>query len=82
PAPAAASAAAPVAAAPRGIDTPVPKVAARDSEPVLLQTRSLGPAERCEGRGAVASAVCIERLCRSEPGLREHPDCQRARTPR
>lgn len=82
PAPAAASAAAPVPAAPRGIDTPVPKVAARDSEPVLLQTRSLGPAERCEGRGAVASAVCIERLCRSEPGLREHPDCQRARTPR
>jgi len=80
--PAPASAAAPATAAPRGGDTPVPRAAARDSEPVLLQTRALSPTERCEGRTAQALATCIERICRSEPGQREHADCVKARAAR
>jgi len=83
-APTAASAPAPVAQALRGADTPVqaPRVANRDAEPVLLQTRSLSPTERCDGRGQQALAGCIDRICRSEPGLRDHADCVKARAAR
>jgi hypothetical protein len=77
-----AASSAPVVAALRAADTPVPRAAARDGEPVLLQTRALGPAERCEGRAQLALTLCIERLCRSEPGLRDHADCVRARVAR
>jgi hypothetical protein len=81
---AAASVPAPAAQALRGPDTPVqaPRAAARDAEPVLLQTRSLSPSERCEGRGQQALAGCIDRICRSEPGLRDHADCVKARATR
>jgi hypothetical protein len=79
--PPAASAPAPAAQALRGPDTPVQaaRAANRDAEPVLLQTRSLSPSERCEGRGQQALAGCIDRICRSEPGLRDHADCVKAR---
>ena len=80
--PGAAASAAPAVAALRAADTPVPRATVRDNEPVLLQTRALGPAERCEGRAGQAQASCIERLCRSEPGLRDHADCVRARAAR
>jgi hypothetical protein len=81
-APAAASAPATAVAALRGADTPVPRVAARDSEPVLLQARALSPTERCEGRTQQALLSCIERICRNEPGLREQADCVKARAAR
>ncbi len=74
----------PAVAALRAADTPVqpPRLAAREAEPVLLQTRALGPAERCEGRNPQALAGCIDRICRSEPGLRTHADCAPARATR
>lgn len=80
----AASVPSPAVAALRGADTPVvaARAAARDTEPVLLQTRLLGPSERCEGRAPQALAGCIDRLCRSEPGQRDHADCAKARTTR
>jgi hypothetical protein len=62
--------------------TPVvtqPRPADRDAEPVLLQARALSPAKRCEGRALAALSACIERHCKAEPGLRDHPDCARSR---
>ena len=63
----------------RGGDTPVPRASARESEPVQLQARALGPGERCDGRAAATLLACIDRICRAEPGLREHADCVKAR---
>jgi hypothetical protein len=70
-APAAISGKAPATAQPRTVD--------RDAEPVLLQARALSPAERCEGRALAALWSCIDRHCKAEPGLRDHPDCVKAR---
>ena len=71
---------APRAAAPA--PTPPPATARqpdRDAEPVVVQARALSPSERCEGRVMVALWVCIERQCRSDASLRDHPDCAKAR---
>lgn len=46
---------------------------------MVLRSRSLGPAERCEGRSGAAYRSCLEAQCRNAPELREHPDCQRLR---
>ena len=51
----------------------------RESEPVLLQARALSPSERCEGRVLVALWACIERVCKADTGLRDHPDCVKQR---
>ena len=59
---------------------PAPARAAdRDNEPVLLQARALSPGERCEGRVLVALWACVERQCKTDPGLRDHPECQKLR---
>lgn len=69
----------PGGAAARNAPQPVARPAERDGEPVLLQTRSLSPTERCEGRVLVALSACIARVCAAEPGLRNHADCVRQR---
>ena len=46
---------------------------------MVLRSRSLGPTERCEGRGGAATRNCIEAQCRNAPELREHPECLRLR---
>jgi len=51
----------------------------REPEPVLLQARALSPSERCEGRVLVALWACIERVCKADTGLRDHPDCVKQR---
>jgi hypothetical protein len=58
---------------------PAGRTAERESEPVLLQARALSPAERCEGRVLLALWACIDRVCKSEPGLRDHADCVKLR---
>jgi hypothetical protein len=69
----------PGGAAARNAPQPVVRPAERDGEPVLLQTRSLSPSERCEGRVLMALSACIARICAAEPGLRNHADCVRLR---
>ena len=68
-------------AAPLTRAAPVPqtRTAEREAEPVLMQTRALSPVERCEGRVQRALWACIDRLCRAEAALRDHPDCVKAR---
>lgn len=74
-----ANAGSPPPAAARPNPTPAGRTADRDGEPVLLQTRALSPGERCEGRVLLALWACIDRVCKSEPGLREHADCVKLR---
>ena len=50
-----------------------------DHEPVLVQARALGPSERCEGRVLVALWACVERQCKTDASLRDHPECQKLR---
>ena len=91
PGPAAANPAAtkPVAAAPGPATMPSPRAPAppaaparaadRDNEPVLLQARALGPSERCEGRVLVALWACVDRHCKTDASLRDHPECLKLR---
>ncbi len=66
--------------APTAATVPTPaKTPDRDSEPVLVQARSLSPSERCEGRVLVSLWSCIERQCKSETSLRDHPECVKLR---
>ena len=67
------------AAATRAAPSPQARAAERDADPVLLQTRALSPVERCEGRVQKALWACIERVCKAEAALRDHPDCVKAR---
>ena len=55
------------------------KTPERDNEPVLMQARALSPSERCEGRVLVALWACVERQCKSDASLRDHPECQKLR---
>ncbi len=67
------------AAAPRPA-APAPRPAERDPEPVLLaQARTLSPSERCGGRVLVALWACVERHCKADTSLREHPECVKLR---
>ena len=67
------------AAATRPAPVPAARPPERDADPVMLQTRALSPVERCEGRVLVALWACIDRLCKAETALRDHPDCVKAR---
>jgi len=75
PAPAAAGTTARAATPPPAVARP----AEREPEPVLVQARALSPSERCEGRVLLALWTCIERQCKNDAGLRDHPECVKLR---
>jgi serine/threonine protein kinase len=52
---------------------------APEPEPVVVQTRALSPSERCEGRVLLALWTCIDRQCRNDASLRDHPECVKVR---
>ena len=80
PATTAAGGAAPTAAAAPTPASAAARPAPTNAEPeMVLRSRSLGPVERCEGRGGAATRNCIETQCRNAPELREHPECVRLR---
>ncbi len=67
-----------VAARPAPRPAPPTQCGPVHAAPVLLQTRSLRPGKRCEGRVLVALSARIgriARICAAEPGLRAHADC-------
>lgn len=78
-----ATAAPPTPAAPASSSpaAPAKTAAVREADP-MVQSRVLGPSERCEGRVLVAFFACVESQCKSAPELREHPECVKLRRER
>ena len=54
-------------------------VAAATTSRCCYRPRALSPGARCEGRVLVALWACVERQCKTDPGLRDHPECQKLR---